>query len=263
MFKPLNIKEYFQDEKDKLKKIAQGKYFKLAIIDGTAADDEPNKIYIRNKIKDFEEMNWSVCVLPVLEETTVQETINKAIEKEKATAIIVQTPLRPDLRDEVWKIPNEMDVDGFNPESLFNPATPQGIIDYLEASGYEFEGKSAIVLGRSNIVGKPMARMLLDKDMTVSICHSKTPSNIKVRLLDNANLVVCAIGKPYSLYRQECPNAFVIDVGINRIEADGKMKTIGDFKENPLYQSSSTPVPGGVGLLTRLALMKNVARTAK
>ena len=161
------------------------------------------------------------------------------------------------------QIPISKDADGLNPMSNITPATVRGIIDYLDECGFNYEGKSAVVLGRSDIVGKPMAKALLDRNMTVSVCHSKTDINTKLYLTRQADLIVSAVGK-FSLTREACPNAIVIDVGIRRNEAG---IILGDFVEIDEIASKnkvwSTPVPGGVGLLTRLGLMKNCLQLAK
>ena len=143
-------------------------------------------------------------------------------------------------------------MDGFEPDSKHTPCTPGGIIDYLDAAGFDYEGKLAVVIGRSVIVGKPMAKLLLDKNCTTVIIHSKTPPLTKQYLLQAADLVVCAVGKVGVLDPNECPNAFIVDVGINFNE-EGKL--VGDVLEGAAERT--TPVPGGVGLLTRLKLMKN------
>ena len=188
----------------------------------------------------------------------VREGIHEAIVA-GAKGIIVQLPVREGVKFNESMIPIDCDCDGLVHNSICWPATPRGIIDYLRDCGFEFEGKHAVVIGRSEIVGKPMAQMLLNENCTVSIIHSKTDYFDKVNLLDFADLVICAIGKPHEIHRSLCPSAFVVDVGINRGE-DGKL--CGDFKEDLNFYDGnlevpSTPVPGGVGLLTRLALLKN------
>lgn len=155
------------------------------------------------------------------------------------------------------QIPISKDADGLNPISHITPATVKGIIDYLDNCSFDYSSKSALILGRSDIVGKPMAKALLDKDMTVSVYHSKTDINTKLYLARQADLVVSAVGD-FTLTREACPYAIVVDVGIHR-NAAGTI--LGDFIEiqNIAERNNvwSTPVPGGVGLLTRLGLMKN------
>ena len=151
----------------------------------------------------------------------------------------------------------EKDVDGFRLDSWYYPATPKGILDYLKYCKFDFDGKNAVVIGRSEIVGKPMARMLLEENITVSVCHSHTAEADLEYLLKRADLVVCAVGKPRFLdcSNIDCP---VIDVGIN---FDNNGKLIGDCYN--VEGKDVTPVPGGVGLLTRVALLDNVITAAE
>jgi methylenetetrahydrofolate dehydrogenase (NADP+)/methenyltetrahydrofolate cyclohydrolase len=151
----------------------------------------------------------------------------------------------------VAAIPSCKDVDGFHPDSPFPPATPGGIMKYLQACEFDLTGKDVVIIGRSNIVGKPLAAMMTDADATVTLCHSKSKLS---HYLYSADLIVTAVGKPYFLncYPIHVP---VIDVGIN-FDENGKL--VGDC-----YNTEGrdvTPVPGGVGLLTRCALLDNVIR---
>ncbi|MCM1323962.1 MAG: bifunctional 5,10-methylenetetrahydrofolate dehydrogenase/5,10-methenyltetrahydrofolate cyclohydrolase [Acetobacter sp.] len=254
----VDIKEYVAAEKEKLKNIKAADKIKLGIIDATRDQDDANAIYIARKLDDFKEVGWKASVYKVRrDETSCHDAIIRAM-THHCTAVIVQLPVRDGVKFDSMMIPRGLDCDGLRPDSLVNPATPQGIIDYLEACEFPFSGKTAVVLGRSDIVGKPMARMLLEKDMTVSICHSKSDPSIVSGYLQEADLVVSATGQPHLIVRNQCFGAVVIDVGITR--QDGKL--IGDFEEVPRFCSDtvwSTPVPGGVGLLTRLALLKNCA----
>lgn len=258
----LDIKEYVKNEKAKLKTFAQehkiDDIIKLGIVDATRADDTANQIYINSKLKDFEEMGWQAAVYKVRDkEKNCHDAIIRAM-NHNCTSIIVQLPVRGGVLFSPYQMPKFLDCDGLRPDSSVNPATPQGIVDYLTACEFPFSGKTAVVLGRSEIVGKPMAKLLLQRDMTVSICHSKSDPHIVSGLLCDADLVVCAVGQPRAFVRGQCMNAVVIDVGINRV--DGKL--VGDFEEVPHLTTDtawSTPVPGGVGLLTRLALLKNCA----
>ena len=148
------------------------------------------------------------------------------------------------------------DVDGFHPMSKFAACTPKGIMDYLTfGCDFDFCGKHAVVIGRSDIVGKPIAKMLTEKNATVTLCHSKT-KNIS-KFVNGADLIVCAVGKAKFLncYAIHCP---VIDVGIN-FDSEGKL--VGDCFNTE--NRDVTPVPGGVGLLTRVALLENVVAAAR
>lgn len=168
----------------------------------------------------------------------------------------MQLPLPPHISAEKVKlaIDPEKDVDGFHPMSKFEPCTPKGIVDYLDYCGFPFSGSEVLVIGRSDIVGRPLAKMLTDRDCTVTLAHSKTKN--LWRHIENADLIVCAVGKAnflncYSIY---CP---VVDVGIN-FENE---KLVGDCFNTK--ERMVTPVPGGVGLLTRVALLENLAKTEK
>lgn len=258
----MNIKEYVNQEMERLREARQIAP-SLMIIDATEGDPA-NQIYIRNKMKDFDALGWKAEIRKVSTTEELKSTIEDA-EAEGWSSIIVQMPVAHGIEFDYNWIPPHMDADGLVPAGKVMPATVRGIIDYLDECDFEYSGKSAVVLGRSDIVGKPMAKALLDRDMTVSVCHSKTHEQDKMYLLRNADLVICATGQPQSVYRAQCPDAFVVDVGISRIALpDGKTKIVGDFVESKERGSAatSTPVPGGVGLLTRLGLLKNCVELA-
>ena len=242
----LNIKEYVKEEKEKLRR--RGVAPSLSIVDATDGD-VGNQIYIKKKLEDFEEMGWKAKVVRPVDKKDLYYYLKWSIDTD---AVIVQMPVADRFEFNIEDLPSFYDADGMTKGALVMPATVRGIVDYLDACGFEYAGKNAVVMGRSEIVGKPMAKALTDRDMTVSLCHSKTDDWTKDYLLRNADLVVCATGRPHSVFRAQCLNAFVVDVGISRING----KIVGDFKEDSLG-GSSTPVPGGVGLLTRLGLLKN------
>ena len=151
------------------------------------------------------------------------------------------------------------DVDGFHPLSSFIACTPKGILNYLKSEKVEFVSKNAVVVGRSNIVGRPMAKLLLDESANVTVIHSKTSQEDKIKYLSNADIVVVAVGRKWFLdhsYNLK-KDAVLVDVGINRV--DGKL--YGDIEPN-MDVKLQTPVPGGVGLLTRLALLENLIEAA-
>jgi 5,10-methylene-tetrahydrofolate dehydrogenase/Methenyl tetrahydrofolate cyclohydrolase len=255
-----NIKEYVARQKDLLKDffIAQKTKPVLGIVQ--VNDDEASSAYIRGKLKDCMEVGVEARLIK-LSETTSQEELLEVMKKlnndQEITAYIVQMPLPDAIDEEVIKenVIKEKDVDGFNPLNKLIPATPRGIIEYLKDNGFIFKGKNAVILGRSNIVGKPMQKALLDLDMNVINLHSKTTDEDRKFYLEHADLIVCAIGKKYYLDNRFNfkPTCSVIDVGINR--EDGHL--YGDCAPllNVAFQS---PVPGGVGLLTRLALLLNL-----
>ena len=256
--KQINIKEYFKQEVEKLR-ADRSIVPSLMIIDATT-QDPANQIYIRNKIKDFNALDWKAEVFRANSSVELRLFLEQA---KNWDAVIVQMPVLKGINFNYSQIPVSKDADGLNPASHITPATVRGIIDYLDDCGFDYSGKSALILGRSDIVGKPMAKALLDKDMTISMCHSKTDINAKLYLARQADLVISAVGN-FTLTREACPHAIVIDVGIRRNKAG---TILGDFIEiDEIAERNnvwSTPVPGGVGLLTRLGLMKNCLQLAK
>lgn len=251
----LNIKEYFKTEKEKLRRAVIEHDYEppsLTIVDATDGD-VGNQIYIKKKIEDFESVGWPIKVVRPKDRFDLHYLLSYGLDTD---CLIVQMPTAERFNFDIEDIPSYLDCDGLTKNALVLPATVRGIIDYLDDCGFTYRGKTAVVLGRSDIVGKPMAKALLDRDMTVSVCHSKTSDGDKEYLLRNADLVICATGQPQSIYREQCEHAIVVDVGISRLNG----KIVGDFVEdenNIVGDAWSTPVPGGVGLLTRLGLMKN------
>lgn len=250
----LNIKEYVAQEKELIKqKIQEGKDRHLLINPPIlnivqVGNVEASNRYVRNKVKDCEEVGIEAKVHHLPETITTYELASFVEDLWGPT--IVQLPLPQGVK--APKIKPYWDVDGFGPEAKHTACTPGGIIDYLDAAGFDYEGKLAVVIGRSEIVGKPMAKLLLDKNCTTAVVHSKTPEETKKYLLSEADLVVCAVGRAGFLDPTDCPDAFIVDVGIN-FDENGKL--VGDVL--PRSKDRVTPVPGGVGLLTRLKLMKN------
>ena len=175
---------------------------------------------------------------------------------------IVQMPLPKGIDEEKIKLAVSplKDVDGFHPLSKLNPCTPQGIMDYLHRENIEILGKNAVVIGRSNIVGKPMAHLLLKESANVTVLHSKTKFEDMFNYVKNADIIVVAVGRQHLLDNrfEFKPSAVVIDVGINRDETGLHGDALPD-----LPVRLQTPVPGGVGLLTRLALMENLLKLHK
>lgn len=254
-----NIKEYCQDKKNTLKeKIKNLDCLPiLAVIQ--VGDVEASTRYIKNKKKDCEEVGIK-CEWYWYEDTiTTKELICEITDlMPYVDGLIVQTPLPDHIDVEAVKlaITPEKDVDGFHPQSLFEPCAPAGIVHYLlEGCGYDFAGKNVTIFGKSDIVGKPLAKMLTNLDATVTLCHSKT-RNIWDHI-DTADLIVTAIGKAGFLncYAIHVP---VIDVGIN-FDKNGKL--VGDCINTE--NRDVTPVPGGVGLLTRVQLLENVVLAAE
>ena len=252
----LYVTQKKEELKDRIRKLKN--FPKLAIIQ--VGENEASNRYVRNKVKDCEEVGIIADVYAYPENMTefeLDDELNHL--QEFYDGVIVQLPLPQHIRPSIATaaIQADKDVDGFRHDSWYNPATPQGIVDYLKWCGFEFEGRHAVVIGRSEIVGKPMARMLLEENMTVTVCHSRTAQDDMGILLTIADLVVCAVGKAEFLdcHRTTAP---VIDVGIN-FDENGKL--VGDC-----YNTEGrdvTPVPGGVGLLTRVSLLENVVTAAE
>ena len=262
----LTIKEYVVAKKEELAKSVLMLKKKPVIKIIQVNDDYASNSYIKGKIKDVNEIGCD-AILEKLPDTISEADLLKEIEKTNNDSaidgFIVQLPLPKHISEERVKlaIDPKKDLDGFNPLTKFVSATPNGIITFLSDSGYEFKGKNALVIGRSNIVGKPMAKLLLNKDMTVTVAHSKTPLSELKKFVLSADLIIVAVGKRNFLDKSFNfkDGAYVIDVGINR---DENNKLTGDC-EKGLPVKFQSPVPGGVGLLTRLALLINLVEACK
>ena len=252
---------------------AQGVIPKLSVI--LVGDNPASKVYVGGKAKDCAECGIESEVLRLPEETTEAQLLEAIAARNADPAVsglLVQLPLPRQIREQrvIEAISPEKDVDGFTPvnvgrlvigEDCFLPCTPAGCIELLHATGVPLAGKRAVVLGRSNIVGKPMALLLLRENATVTVCHSRTQNLADVTR--EADILVAAIGKKRFVTADMVKDgALVIDVGINRGE-DGKL--YGDVDEPALADRAGriTPVPGGVGLMTRAMLMVNTLRAAR
>ena len=256
------MKEYAAMRKAQLKEqIAQSDITPSLLIMQVGNNEASNR-YIRNKMKDCEEVGITVHHVVAEEWENTEAVIDFLRENQwKYDGVIVQQPLPAHMDSNRINeaILPEKDVDGFHSVSHFYPATAKGIIDYLSWREFEFEGAEVVVLGRSNIVGKPVAQMLTDKNATVTLCHSKTPRVKMMRHVHNADLIISAVGIRHFL---DCTDlkANIVDVGIN---FDDNGKICGDCYYIDGTESSISPVPGGVGLLTRVALLENVVEAAK
>lgn len=245
----------------------------LAVV--IVGDDPASKVYVGQKEKACQELGVysEKCALPA--ETSEEELIdlvNKLNQNRKIHGILVQLPLPKHINEKrvLNTICPEKDVDGFHPENVgklvvgdktFLPCTPHGIIVLLGKSGVNLEGKEAVVVGRSNIVGKPVALLLLQKNATVCVCHSKT-KDLKFHTR-RADILIAAIGKPKFIKGDMVKEGvIVIDVGVNRLE-DGKLVGDVDFEAVKEKAQTITPVPGGVGPMTITMLMKNTIEAAK
>lgn len=261
-----------QEVKDNLKiKVNEfenkyGRKITLAVI--LVGDNPASQVYVKNKIKatEYVGMRSLAFYLPAdATEKNVEEVILNLANDKSVDGILVQLPLPRHLNENkiLSLIPTEKDVDGFLPDNVGNlmlgntctvACTPFGVLQMLKHSNIELKGKDAVVIGRSNIVGKPMAMLLLQEDCTVTICHSKT-KNLKEKCL-NADIVVAAIGRPKFVTADMIKsNAVVIDVGINRTE-NGLVGDV-DYENVKDKVSYITPVPGGVGPMTIAMLLEN------
>ena len=256
---------------DELKK--KNIFPKLAVI--MVGDDPSSKIYVRNKSKACEEVGieYEEHLLSTdIEMKTLLDLINELNNRKDVHGILLQSPIPKnlDINLAFRTIKPEKDVDGFNPinvgklslnQDCFVSCTPFGIMRMLSEYNIETEGKHAVIIGRSNIVGKPMLQCLLNKNATVTVCHSKTQNLTEIT--KQADILVCAIGKPNFVTEDMVKEgAVVIDVGINR-NVEGKVCGDVDFENVSKKASYITPVPGGVGPMTIAMLMNNIVKAAK
>ncbi len=245
----------------------------LAVI--IVGEDPASKVYVRNKAKGCEEVGFYSEVHALPESTTEEELlslISKLNESDKINGILVQLPLPKHLDEKavINAIRPDKDVDAFHPVNTgkimigdydFLPCTPAGVMRLLKESGIEVSGKKCVVIGRSNIVGKPQAMLLLQQNGTVTICHSRT-KDLKAECL-NADILVVAIGKAKFITGDYIkPGATVIDVGMDRDE-NGKLCGDVDFESAKEVAGAITPVPGGVGPMTIAMLLTNTLKSAK
>lgn len=262
------IKENIKNEVNKLKDI-YGKTPSLAIIQ--VGNNPASQIYVRNKIKAAAFCNIDARHIHLdesIQEDELLKVIDELNQDDNINGIIAQLPLPKHINENtvINHICEEKDVDGFSISckgklfgniDTFTPATPTGIMRLLDIYNINIEGKNAVVVGRSNIVGKPMAMLLLNKNATVTIAHSRT-KNLK-EVTKNADILVVAIGKAkYITEDMVKEDAVVIDVGINRI--DDKLYGDVDFENVSKKASYITPVPGGVGPLTIATLLENTLK---
>jgi methylenetetrahydrofolate dehydrogenase (NADP+)/methenyltetrahydrofolate cyclohydrolase len=274
------IKSEVKSETEKLKS-EKGITPGLAFI--IVGEDPASKVYVRNKGKACDELGFYSVTETLSEnisENELLELIVKFNADEKIHGILVQLPLPSHINEQkiIEAIDYKKDVDGFHPlntgklvigEKCFIPCTPHGIIELLRRSNVETSGKNVVVIGRSNIVGKPVANLLIQKEFnsTVTICHSKT-ENMK-DITSKADILIAAIGKADFVKKDFIKEGCVIiDVGINRIEdsqSKSGYKITGDVDYEDCFDKCGkiTPVPGGVGPMTIAMLMKNTLESAK
>ncbi|ARK20147.1 bifunctional methylenetetrahydrofolate dehydrogenase/methenyltetrahydrofolate cyclohydrolase FolD [Sporosarcina ureae] len=253
--------------------VAQGVQPGLAVI--LVGENPASETYVRNKEKSSKEAGMK-SVLTKLPDTVSEQELLAEVEKlnqdDTIDGILVQLPLPKHIDENkvIRAISPEKDVDGFHPmnvgkmligQETFLPCTPYGIMQLLERSNVDIAGKHAVIIGRSNIVGKPMGQLLLQKDATVTYCHSRTEDLKKFTL--QADILIVAIGMAKFItgdYIKE--GAVVIDVGMNRDE-NGKLCGDVDYESAEKQASAITPVPGGVGPMTITMLLKNTVESAE
>lgn len=254
-------KEYVKERKIQIKEMISKMNHVPYLCIVQLNEDPASNAYVKGKLKDASELGVKAELIKLPIDTTEEEllkTINKLNNDDSVDGFIVQMPLPKHINEEHIKLavnPSK-DVDGFHPmNELLYPCTPKGILDYLKHENIVISGKNAVVIGRSNIVGKPMAKLLLKENANVTILHSKTTFEDMKFYINHADIIVIAIGKKHFLdqrfnYKKD---AIIVDVGINRDDSGLHGDAIND-----LPVKLQTPVPGGVGLLTRLALYENL-----
>lgn len=252
---------------------AEGKQVTLAVIQ--VGDDPASNVYVGNKKKACEYLGIKSLAYELPEETTEKELlslIDELNKREDVNGILVQLPLPGHIGEEkvISSICPKKDVDGFHPQSVgalctgqpgFVSCTPAGIIQLLKRSGIEIAGKECVIIGRSNIVGKPMALLMLRENATVTVAHSRTKDLKKVA--KRADILIVAIGKPKMITKEYVKEgAVVIDVGIHRDESNKLCGDV-DYEDAAAVCSWITPVPGGVGPMTIAMLMNNCVESAE
>ena len=265
------VKAAVKAETEELK--AKGISVGLAVV--IVGDNPASRVYVNNKKKACAEVGFESFEYALPEETSQAELlalVEKLNNDDRVNGILVQLPLPKQINENaiINAIRPEKDVDAFHPENVghimigdhtFLPCTPAGIMEMLKYYNIDVCGKECVVVGRSNIVGKPMAMLLLQQNGTVTICHSKT-KNLK-EVTRRADILVAAVGKPYFVTADMVKDgAVVIDVGMDR-NSEGKLCGDVDFAEVSKKASYITPVPGGVGPMTIATLLKNTVTAAK
>ena len=265
------IREEITKEVNILKKKGIEPCLKVIIV----GENPASVVYVKNKEKDAHEVGFKSQVVRLPQNTTEQEIINiiNDINNDKNThGLLVQLPLPKGINEAniLEKINPDKDVDGFHPinigrliigdKAALISCTPAGVMEMLSFEGVTISGKDVVIVGRSNIVGKPLASLFVQMDATVTMCHSKT-KNLK-DFTKRADILAVAIGRPgFIIGEMVKPGAVVIDVGINNV--DGRLKGDVDFESVREVASMLTPVPGGVGPMTRAMLLKNTIKAVK
>lgn len=265
------VKAEVREEADALK--AKGISIGLAVV--IVGNNPASRVYVNNKKKACAEVGFESSEYALPEETTQEELlalVDKLNNDDKVNGILVQLPLPSQIDEKavINAIRPEKDVDAFHPVNVgkimigdfaFLPCTPAGVMELIKSTGVDISGKECVVIGRSNIVGKPMAMLLLHKNGTVTICHSKTKNLAEV--CRRADILVAAVGRANFVTADMIKEgAVVIDVGMNRLE-NGKLCGDVNFAECSEKAGYITPVPGGVGPMTIAMLMRNTLTSAK
>ncbi|MFI3237106.1 MAG: bifunctional methylenetetrahydrofolate dehydrogenase/methenyltetrahydrofolate cyclohydrolase FolD [Lachnospiraceae bacterium] len=265
------IKEELRLEVDSLKE--QGRTVTLAVIQ--VGDDPASSVYVANKKKACAYIGIESLAYELPEEISEKELlslIETLNNDQKVNGILVQLPLPKHIEEAlvIQAIAPGKDVDGFHPMNVgamcvgdkgFLPCTPAGVIELCKRSGIELAGKNCVVLGRSNIVGKPMALLLLREDATVTIAHSKTKNLMEIT--KKADVIIAAVGRPKMITKEYVKEGVtIIDVGIHR-DSNNKLCGDVDYEDVSSLCNAITPVPGGVGPMTIAMLMKNCVEAVK
>lgn len=266
-----DIRQDIQQEVEKMK--AQGAQPGLAVV--LVGEDPASQVYVRNKEKACHDLGYYSEVHRLSAETSQEELlalVDKLNKQDNIHGILVQLPLPKHIEEKavIDAISPIKDVDGFHPINVGNlvigddsllPCTPAGVIEMIKRTGIDLSGKHAVVIGRSNIVGKPVSLLLQRENATVTMCHSRT-ANMK-ELTQQADVLVVAIGRANFVDASFIkPGAVVIDVGMNRLE-NGKLAGDVDFESAKEVSGPITPVPGGVGPMTITMLMQNTLVAAR
>lgn len=279
MAKLINGKEVSASVKLRVKNQTEELIEQSGITPGLAVvivgNDPASRVYVNSKKKACAEVGFNSYEYALPEDTTQQELlelVEKLNNDSKVNGILCQLPLPKQIDENaiINAIKPEKDVDAFHPfnvgkimigEFAFLPCTPAGVMELIDSTGVEVSGKNCVVIGRSNIVGKPMSMLLLHRSGTVTICHSKTQNLTEI--CKNADILVAAVGRANFVTADMVKEgAVVIDVGMNRLE-NGKLCGDVDFNEVEKKASFITPVPGGVGPMTIAMLMQNTLTAAK
>lgn len=258
--KYVNCEKYAQEILDEAKKQKYDKYFAVVSV----GNDPASQSYVKGKIKDCEYCgipvkHLNVPVTDCIGEYKTYHTLLNAGKDKRVSSIILQLPL-PKYFDEQYllnMIPEQKDVDGLNENSPFKPCTPEGIVYLLKKELGDLTGKTALIIGRGKLVGRPLFDMLLEENCTVTMAHSKT-KDLESLTRQEFDIIVCAVGKPKFLNLRQCNAKIVVDVGVNRDE-NGKL--CGDcwgFTDNGKEDMLVTPVPKGIGLMTRAMLIRHI-----